>query len=334
MTEYAGVSAAIQSLLERYLRAGSEDARSAAQEQLLAALGHRASELLQRWPDSACARIAQLAWDRYLKHQLSQGHKTETDTTLPTRAPQVAHNVDRALRMAQLDFAAFVIATRQEEWQWQEAALAVLRRYLVARAKRWVVSFGLVDRLDTAYCEDLAAECIHRLCDRERGGAYDVNRPFAPWANRVIRNLVCDLLERIDAELPADTDFRTEEEEHGRRDPPVFQEDVPFHQDPFAQWQIDLIKTWHPVRDRVYILALYALHRKLPEALWQSWVQETGLPWPFPPPELDVPEFWHGKATAMAEACGITPANAHQIVSRKGRQWLTSLFRESTAPEP
>jgi DNA-directed RNA polymerase specialized sigma24 family protein len=104
-----------------------------------------------------------------------------------------------------------------------------------------------------------------------------------------------------------------------RRDKPS---DVVDRTESFTSHDRKQIDSW-PVLDRVLLLTVYDLWRKIPHASWELWCKEAGLPHPFPE-EPAIPRDRGEWINLIAE---ILPASPHALQNRIRRR-LEQLRRE------
>jgi hypothetical protein len=99
--------------------------------------------------------------------------------------------------------------------------------------------------------------------------------------------------------------------------------DERFFDTPFSEQDLNTVRSWEPLRDRLIMLAATGLWLKVPEEEWRSWVEEVGWDWPFPPEsflDLDPSECMR----ELAKLTGIRRNTLSQIWRRRC-YWLKQL---------
>ncbi len=168
---------------------------------------------------------------------------------------------------------------------------------------------------------DLRDEAISHVLRRLHG--FDpAAGPFAAWCRRVLTNRLIDLLRRAAARR-AEV-LRPE----GREDPSAglglraFEVAADLAA-PFSAADVARVCAWKPF-DRLVLLSLGLLWRKLPDPVWRQTVRACGLQPPFPPAGFGEGDTRDERSRILAVALGWGPNRLAQRVSR-GRRLLRAL---------
>ncbi|MCS7159346.1 MAG: hypothetical protein RMJ19_02640, partial [Gemmatales bacterium] len=163
---------------------------------------------------------------------------------------------------------------------------------------------------------------------------------FVAWCRQVCRNYMLDELERrrltiSETELGAHSGKQKLDGEN-RRDQirpfdllpgkPTIPDKPDIFRLEFSEEDLQRIRKWKPLRDRLIMLLCSGLWVCVPRSEWQTWVEEAGLAQPFPPPNfinLDDPKE---RMQEVAKIFGIT-RNHLSVIWRRRREWLLRLSR-------
>jgi len=138
--------------------------------------------------------------------------------------------------------------------------------------------------------------------------------PFQAWAYRVLMNALKDMWRRKrkaplslkdeSITLPPDR-----QPDHRGLVAKALDWTAPFSEDDLAR-----IEAWK-TRDRLRLLAVSRLWRKIPESAWEDWCRESNVEAPFPPTECvpeDNPEWMKLLAKAIGENFGAFKRHWHR----------------------
>ena len=114
-------------------------------------------------------------------------------------------------------------------------------------------------------------------------------KAFAPWCRRMLRNLLIDRLRAAgrqpssnETDLHVSVDALPEAASLGNGQIASVLDQTLDRQHPFGMDDLSRIRGWK-LRDRLVLLVLANLWRKIPADEWRQWVEEFGLVAPFPP---------------------------------------------------
>ncbi len=210
----------------------------------------------------------------------------------------------------------------------QEDAAALRVRDALMQVSRMLNALHFGNRFDDATLEDVVQDAMVKVLQ----GAYNpsAGSPFVGWARRVLKNALLDLVKKRRRELSWEqlaTGGGRKHDDGGSaphldpHDPAPGPAETAARNEPFCQHDLEVLASV-PVRDRIILLVLAGMHRKVPAVVWAQWCSEAKLPASFPPPHLDHPGWEHGRATALAQELGVSPAVVHAVWSRKKRYLL------------
>jgi DNA-directed RNA polymerase specialized sigma24 family protein len=166
--------------------------------------------------------------------------------------------------------------------------------------------------------QDEAVSHVLRRLDRFT----PVGGRFVRWCRRVLTNRLIDLIRRAEARraegLPPE----------GREDPSAGLDLRAFEvaadlAAPFSEADLARVCAWRP-QERLVLLSLGLLWRKVPAEVWGRTVTACGLQPPFPPAGFGEGDTREERGRILAEALGWKPNRLSQRVSR-GRGLVRAL---------
>lgn len=164
----------------------------------------------------------------------------------------------------------------------EETAERVCRRRMVAKQIR-------VDFVANSLAEILAPrESRDNQSRPPRIAEYNpATGPLPAWLWTVLDNLLKDVLRatgrRAAREQPiVGRDGEPDIAERAAEPTPHRASDDLDRMAPFADQDVEQIAAW-PVLDRILVLVVFGLWRKIPTDIWSGWCSDAGLPNPFPP---------------------------------------------------
>ncbi|GBD35464.1 hypothetical protein HRbin36_00576 [bacterium HR36] len=192
--------------------------------------------------------------------------------------------------------------------------------------------------------EDLIEDTVSHVWTRLLEGKYNPTQgPFAAWCRRVCKNYLLDQIQPREitwTDLLAHSRGGSAGENNGDNDRTFSIEElfassynspqVSLFAMPFCPDDLDKVRKWKPMRDRVIMLAASGLWVKAPEDEWNEWVQQvrengTPLPNPFPPPEFLNLEDPSDRLGELAKMTRLSRNHLAVLWPRRCRQWLTKL---------
>lgn len=184
-----------------------------------------------------------------------------------------------------------------------ERYLRIVRAEIRKMAPAAVRHFGQIgyDFTDDAY---------GHIWEKLSQGRFDPRKgDFAPWCRTVLRNLFRDVARR--ARRRAKTASTSDVPEAGTENASLHQladqELEEFSTSPFSAAEMREIRQW-PAKDRVTLLWLSGLWRKVPVSVWERWARDLHhrpiQRWLSPPPELLAAEEPDERLPLVAEALG------------------------------
>jgi len=164
----------------------------------------------------------------------------------------------------------------------EETAERVCRRRMVRKQIR-------VDFVANSLAEIVAPRASHdEAAPRPRIAEYNpATGPLPAWLWTVLDNLLKDVLRaavrRATREQPiVCRDGEPDIAERVVDSTPHRAADELDRMAPFADQDLEQIAAW-PVLDRILVLVVFGLWRKIPTNAWRGWCSDAGLPNPFPP---------------------------------------------------
>lgn len=121
-----------------------------------------------------------------------------------------------------------------------------------------------------------------------RRNNYDPSRPFEPWCYQTVQNAARDLWrdERKHRRVMRSVNPRPDDETRNplveAPDPTTVEEHSPGRppcvdlEEPFTPEDLTALRNW-PLEDRVLVLAVFDLYRKVPPCDWKGWLEELGF---------------------------------------------------------
>ncbi len=162
------------------------------------------------------------------------------------------------------------------------------------------------------YQQGLVGDAVQHVVKGVLEGKYAIGRfSFRAWAKRVMINFLGDQKPPVEVdnwdELPA----------------PSSAEEPAWCEGGFDEAEMEIIRSWHPVRDRILILVCFGLWHKVPEEVRNAWCREVGLD-PAGPKGGFAMASERGRRREVAEWANMSRAALDQVISRK-RGWLEQL---------
>jgi DNA-directed RNA polymerase specialized sigma24 family protein len=152
--------------------------------------------------------------------------------------------------------------------------------------------------------QELQDEAVSFVLFPERISQYQPTGDFLAWCRRVLTNRLLDLMQRRTATTGTATDegeVAPVAPERPLRLGPTLDFALPF-----GDRDLERIEGWVPV-NRVLLLCLAGLWRKVPAERWQTWLEQADFVPPFPPAELTDREEVTERLTFLASFLGILP---------------------------
>lgn len=200
--------------------------------------------------------------------------------------------------------------------------VAICQLHLIIQRLAQGVAYSLTVPLQMSY--DLIDEATSYVWERLRSFNGKDGGKFSPWCRRVLRNWCIDRVRELRrAPVHSETDLGLEEPD-GLCTPDSWTDrptadtlDVLLdRKQPFGPDDLERIRSWK-LRERLVLLALTNLWIKVPREEWSEWVQEYGLPEPYPPASCVVAGDQTERVRVLAECCGMLPNTLSQLWCRK-----------------
>jgi DNA-directed RNA polymerase specialized sigma24 family protein len=147
-------------------------------------------------------------------------------------------------------------------------------------------------------------------------------RCFVAWCRRVLANRLIDLLRRAAARRAEVLYPEAREDPSAGLGLRAFEVAADLAA-PFSAADLARVRAWGPL-DRVVLLSLGLLWRKVPDEEWRRTVRACGLQPPFPPAGFGEGDTRDERGRALAAALGWKPNRLAQRASR-GRRLLRAL---------
>jgi hypothetical protein len=208
-----------------------------------------------------------------------------------------------------------------------DAAIGALRPLIEQTATRVCVRRRVGRQVQLDFAENALAavvgprETADGAAVSARIHTYDAEEgPFPGWLWRVLDRLLMDVLKSRRRRGKHEA-LATDSGDKGgmmERQPDLATSDLDARMDhnaPFGEMDLQEIEAW-PVRDRLRVLVVARLWRKVPEHLWVGWCEEEGLSQPFPDNPEEPATMQHRIASLAAEI-GESPEAAKQHWYRK-----------------
>jgi hypothetical protein len=203
----------------------------------------------------------------------------------------------------------------------EETALRVCRRRMVREQLRRDFIAGSVSALVAPRESRDGTRRPPRISDFD-----SAEGPFTAWLFAVLDNLLKDLLRTTARRGMRETVFSTisdspdiiEFSAHSKHmDPGVILDRT----SPFTKRDLERLETW-PALDRILVLAVFQLDKKISLPTWDSWCQQAELPTPFPP-EHTIPHERGEWINLIAELLVASPNALQNRIRRRLEQLRT-----------
>ncbi|MCS7168005.1 MAG: hypothetical protein RMI91_12355 [Gemmatales bacterium] len=196
-------------------------------------------------------------------------------------------------------------------------------------------------RLGLPKNDDLVECAVSHVCLGIVEGKYHLKKGrFVAWCRQVCRNYILDELrsgkgEILESDLGGLMCTQPPDDENGRDQVRPFdllsgkasKTDQPdIFRFEFLEEDLQRVRTWQPLRDRLIVLVCSGLWVCVPRSEWQTWVQQAGLAQPFPPPNLINLDDPKERMQEVTRIFGIT-RNHLSVIWRRRREWLLRLSR-------
>jgi hypothetical protein len=211
------------------------------------------------------------------------------------------------------DIAAAILADANQPPEVRNKAAKYLMTVIEQIARQIIVRKGLHPWGKLARClmEDCVAHVYMAILEKK----YDPTKgKIIPWIRKVLINCLIDCIRshEDDEQLGIIENYP---------DPSA---KVHIFHEPFSPHDLEEVRRWQPLRDRVLILVLAGLWRKVPSKEWRCWVETCGWPWPFPPETVCRCDEPRQRITPLAQAVNMRANTLTQIWHRK-KSWLKNL---------
>jgi DNA-directed RNA polymerase specialized sigma24 family protein len=169
--------------------------------------------------------------------------------------------------------------------------------------------------------QDLRDEALSHVL-RHIGRFNAAGGRFVAWCRRVLTNRLIDLLRRAESRRAEALRPEAREDRSAGLRLRAFEVTADLAA-PFSPADLARVCAWAPL-DRVVLLSLGLLWRKVPGDVWERTVRACGLEPPFPPGGFGEWDTREERGRILASALGWTPNRLAQRVSR-GRRLLRAL---------